>query len=75
MGRLVVEISEPLQRGFLDVYAQINFLHLAVILFTISTAVLCRTERNRGHAPAGSVRLFLPGTVWSHQNSRRRKWR
>jgi SSS family solute:Na+ symporter len=40
MGRLVVEISEPLQRGFLEVYADINFLHFAVILFVICTAVL-----------------------------------
>ncbi len=40
MGRLVVEISQPLQRGVLEVYADINFLHFAVILFVICTAVL-----------------------------------
>lgn len=40
MGRLVVEISQPLQKGFLVVYADINFLHFAIILFVICSAVL-----------------------------------
>ncbi len=40
MGRLVVEISQPLQKGFLAAYADINFLHFAIILFVICTAVL-----------------------------------
>ena len=40
MGRLVVEISQPLQKGFLVAYADINFLHFAIILFVICSAVL-----------------------------------
>ena len=40
MGRLVVEISQPLQKGFLVAYADINFLHFAIFLFVICTAVL-----------------------------------
>ena len=40
MGRLVVEISQPLQKGVLEVYADINFLHFAIILFVICSAVL-----------------------------------
>ncbi len=40
MGRLVVEISQPLQKGFLVAYADINFLHFAIILFVICSVVL-----------------------------------
>ncbi len=40
MGRLVVEITQPLQRGVLAGYADINFLHFAVVLFVVCTAVL-----------------------------------
>ncbi len=40
MGRLVVEISQPLQKGLLVAFADINFLHFAIILFVICSAVL-----------------------------------
>ncbi len=40
MGRLVVEIVPSLQVGFLETYAEINFLHFAVLLFAICTVVL-----------------------------------
>ncbi len=40
MGRLVVEISAPLQVGVLATYADINFLHFALFLFLVCTSVL-----------------------------------
>ncbi len=55
MGRLVVEISQPLQRGFLEVYADINFLHFAVILFMICTAVLVIVSLLTPPPPASKV--------------------
>jgi SSS family solute:Na+ symporter len=55
MGRLVVEISQPLQVGFLEVYAQINFLHFAVILFVICTAVLVIVSLWTPTPPAAKV--------------------
>jgi SSS family solute:Na+ symporter len=55
MGRLVVEISEPLQIGFLELYADINFLHFAVILFVICTAVLVMVSLLTPTPPAPKV--------------------
>ncbi len=40
MGRLVAEISGPAEGGLLFVFADINFLHFAIFLFLICTAVL-----------------------------------
>ncbi len=40
MGRLVVEISQPSQNALLVAYADINFLHFAILLFAICTVVL-----------------------------------
>jgi len=40
MGRLVLELSKGSQSGFLYWYADINFLHFAVLLFAVCTAVL-----------------------------------
>jgi SSS family solute:Na+ symporter len=40
MGRLVVEITPAFQRGILDVFADINFLHFAVLLFAVCGGVL-----------------------------------
>ncbi len=40
MGRLVVEIAPALQTGFLATYAEVNFLHFAIILFLLCSAVL-----------------------------------
>jgi SSS family solute:Na+ symporter len=40
MGRLVVEISGPEPGGLLFAFADINFLHFAVVLFLVCTAVL-----------------------------------
>jgi SSS family solute:Na+ symporter len=55
MGRLVVEISQPLQKGFLVTYAEINFLHFAVILFVICTAVLVIVSLLTPAPPASKV--------------------
>ena len=40
MGRLVAEITKARLDGFLFAYADINFLHFAIVLFVICTAVL-----------------------------------
>ncbi len=40
MGRLVAEINKPRLDGLLFTYADINFLHFAIVLFVICTLVL-----------------------------------
>lgn len=40
MGRLIVELNKDSLSGFLYMYADVNFLHFAFILFVICTAVL-----------------------------------
>ncbi len=55
MGRLVVEISSPLQRGLLEVYADINFLHFAIVLFVTCTAVLVIVSLLTPPPPASKV--------------------
>jgi SSS family solute:Na+ symporter len=55
MGRLVVEVTRPLQRGPLEVYAQINFLHFAVFLFVVCTVVLAIVSLLTPAPPASKV--------------------
>ena len=40
MGRLAAELNKPRLDGFLFTYADINFLHFAIVLFVICTLVL-----------------------------------
>jgi len=40
MGRLVMEINKSQLDGFLLSFASVNFLHFAIILFVVCTAVL-----------------------------------
>jgi SSS family solute:Na+ symporter len=40
MGRLVLELTKSSHHGFLRWYADVNFLHFAVLLFAVCTAVL-----------------------------------
>jgi SSS family solute:Na+ symporter len=40
MGRLVAELNKGLLDGLLFTYANINFLHFAILLFVVCTAVL-----------------------------------
>ena len=40
MGRLVAELNKSLLDGWLYRYADINFLHFAILLFVICSAVL-----------------------------------
>jgi SSS family solute:Na+ symporter len=40
MARLVLELMKGSQSGFLYWYADINFLHFAILLFAVCTAVL-----------------------------------
>ncbi len=40
MGRLVLELTKGSQSGLLFWYADINFLHFAILLFAVCTAVL-----------------------------------
>lgn len=51
MGRLVAELYKDGLSGWLYVYADINFLHFAVILFLICTAILVLVSLT-GPAPA-----------------------
>ncbi len=55
MGRLVVEISQPSEGGFLFAFADINFLHFAIILFVICTAVLIVVSLLTPPPPADKV--------------------
>jgi SSS family solute:Na+ symporter len=77
MGRLVVEISEPLQIGFLEVYADINFLHFALILFVICTAVLVIVSLLTPTPPAPKVAglTFATQEVVPAEESDRRRHR
>jgi SSS family solute:Na+ symporter len=40
MGRLVLELTKASHHGFLRWYAEVNFLHFAVLLFAVCTLVL-----------------------------------
>jgi SSS family solute:Na+ symporter len=40
MGRLGLELTKPAHHGFLRWYADVNFLHFAVLLFAVCTLVL-----------------------------------
>ena len=40
MGRLILELTKGSQSGWLFWYADINFLHFAILLFAVCTAVL-----------------------------------
>jgi SSS family solute:Na+ symporter len=40
MGRLVLELTKNSHHGFFRWYAEINFLHFAILLFAVCTAVL-----------------------------------
>ncbi len=40
MGRLVLELTKGRLDGFLYWYADVNFLHFAIFLFAVCTAVL-----------------------------------
>ena len=40
MGRLVAELNKGSLDGLLFLYADVNFLHFAILLFLVCTAVL-----------------------------------
>lgn len=55
MGRLVAEIYKPRLDGFLFAYADVNFLHFAILLFVICTAVLVVVSLLTAPPPADKV--------------------
>ncbi len=63
MARLVVEIVPALQVGFLSTYAKVNFLHFAIILFVICTAVLVIVSLATPPPPAAKVTNLTFTTV------------
>ncbi|MDH3497100.1 MAG: sodium:solute symporter [Gemmatimonadota bacterium] len=63
MARLVVEIAPALQVGFLSTYARVNFLHFAIILFVICTAVLVIVSLATPPPPAAKVTNLTFTTV------------
>ena len=77
MGRLVVEISQPLQVGFLATYADINFLHFAVLLFAICTGVLVAVSLMTATPPATKVSGLTFSTVEAKppEDAAGRSWR
>jgi SSS family solute:Na+ symporter len=55
MGRLVAELSKGSLDGLLFAYADINFLHFAIVLFVICTAVLIVVSLLTAPPPAEKV--------------------
>jgi len=52
MGRLIMELNKDALDGFFYQYANINFLHFAIFLFLICSAVLVAVSL-LSHIPAG----------------------
>jgi SSS family solute:Na+ symporter len=55
MGRLVAELGKSNLDGFLFAYADVNFLHFAIILFVVCTAVLIVVSLVTPPPPADKV--------------------
>jgi SSS family solute:Na+ symporter len=55
MGRLVAEIGKQSLTGVLRVYAEINFLHFAVLLFVVCSAILIVVSLMTPPPPAEKV--------------------
>jgi solute:Na+ symporter, SSS family len=55
MGRLVAELNKDRLDGFLFTFADINFLHFAIVLFVICTAVLVAVSLVTPAQPAEQV--------------------
>ncbi len=77
MGRLVAEIYKPHLSGLLYAYADINFLHFAVLLFAICSIVLVvvsLTAPAQSEAAladttfAGTGRSQVPQTPWKRRD-------
>lgn len=76
MGRLVAELSKSRLDGLLFMYADINFLHFAVILFVICTAVLVVVSLLTPAAPPDKVIGLTFGTVREEApEASSRRWR
>jgi SSS family solute:Na+ symporter len=63
MGRLVAELSKSRLDGLLYTYADINFLHFAVVLFVICTAILVVVSLLTAPPPSEKVAGLTFATV------------
>ena len=76
MGRLVAEINKAHLGGVLRSYADINFLHFAILLFVICTVVLVVVSLVTAPPPAGKVAgLTFATTTPVPADARQSAWR
>jgi SSS family solute:Na+ symporter len=76
MGRLVAELSKSRLDGLLYTYADINFLHFAVVLFVICTAILVGVSLMTAPPPEEKVAGLTFATVSDDRKAERRtRWR
>ncbi|MBI4409630.1 MAG: sodium/solute symporter [Gemmatimonadetes bacterium] len=75
MGRLVAELNKGRLDGFLFTYADINFLHFAIILFVICTAVLVVVSLLTPRPPAEKVTGLTYAAPARTEEVRGRGWR
>jgi solute:Na+ symporter, SSS family len=75
MGRLVAEINKGRLDGLLFAYADINFLHFAILLFAICTAVLVVVSLLTPPPPAHKVAGLTFGTPGEPSPTAQSGWR
>lgn len=75
MGRLVAEIAKSSLDGFLFTFADINFLHFAIILFVICSAVLLIVSVLTPEPPGEKVANLTFATTERVEDVARRGWR
>ncbi len=77
MGRLVAELSKSRLDGLLYTYADINFLHFAVVLFVICTAILVLVSLLTAPPPAEKVAGLTFATIsrGDEEGARSARWR
>jgi SSS family solute:Na+ symporter len=77
MGRLVAELSKSRLDGLLYTYADINFLHFAVVLFVICTTILIVVSLLTAPPPADKVAGLTFATISRRddEGARSARWR
>jgi len=76
MGRLVAEIGKQGLSGALRTYADINFLHFAVLLFVVCSVILVVVSLMTAPPPAEKVEgLTLAARKRVTEDDRSRRWR
>ncbi|MGH7466310.1 MAG: sodium:solute symporter family transporter, partial [Longimicrobiales bacterium] len=75
LGRLVAEINKPRLDGLLFSYADINFLHFAIVLFVICTAVLIGVSLLTAPPPAANTTGLTFASAPIRLATEDRRWR